>query len=161
MLWVSVWADLCWNSLSLLDVASAELTLAFVVNRLWPHSFAWCFAMCPTSPSRLSQACSYGACGKVPQSSKWGKLHCPVFNLPDTLFFNIPLAKVSHTVKPRCKGWGNRFYLLMREDAESHCKGLWVRGVEEYVAMLHILPESRGAMGKGLGSSTDLTQENT
>lgn len=116
----------------------------------WPHSFVQRFAMCPASPSRLSQAYSQGACGKAPQSSKRGKLHCTLLNpLLISCWLMSLSAKVSHTAKPRCKGWGNRFHLLMREDAESRCKGTWVWGGEGYGAMLHILPESTELWAKG------------
>lgn len=74
-----------------------------------------------SSPSRLAQAYSRAARGK-PQCS------CTFEPSAYIMFANVSLAKVSRTVKPRCKEWRNRLNLLMEN-------GVWVQGREGYVAI--------------------------
>lgn len=125
VLWVSIWTVLLEQLVST-PWPSAELTFHLLSAFCWwSHSFAQSFVMGPPSPRRFSQTYSHGAYGKVTQISKRGKLHGTLLNpiLKSCLLMSI-LAKVSRTAKPRCKGWEDGFHLLMREDAESHCKGM-------------------------------------
>lgn len=80
--WVSLWADLSWDSSSLLHVASAKLTLPFAVSLQlmasltclalgWLPAGTWGhWAMCHSSLSRLSQAYPQGSHARFPRAAR-------------------------------------------------------------------------------------------
>lgn len=101
--------------------------------------------------------------GRVPKSSKRGKPQCACAFQPSAyiLFANVSLAKISRTVKPRCRGWRNELHLWLGEDVKSQCKGMWIQGGEGYVAIFAWSPIEWGNYRKKAGTLPWSTQEST